>query len=1087
MNFDIPIIANLHRKLYGFNTRIKEAQAMMNKKIGMTNIAIPEELALKKERVNEQIKKINGFINVARVYATVLKEPESPEEYDHIKLATLMVRINGNQVSGNKEAANELYTRARAVLLWANEQMANLEAEQNNEILRQKNLQNEMADRSKTVLRDLEEENNKYFTSPEFSSVVNYINGAVNFLKEYQYCDDAKTSIDGIALGLGEYNAELSDSSFAEIQGKIGEEFAKDKKIFFPVYLGKNNRVLLCYFSNETERAVIGGIQRFIYNTICRTGKACKGIYFIDPIRVSNSSYGVLKDIIGSEIPVINDVPDSSDEARLLLESVIRSFQDAENSGIPLEKSFFMFHNFPDGYSIQEQKMIQQIYVNAVNYNSYVIVTSNTSSQQSGRSDVLEFLKPIASEIGFSDAGFTLKVKNIENDIRFNWFEAPRSLPEDLVSNLQIVKEDTTKVVYDNISGFNWKNHDEKGDRRLHDIVIGLDDNENVVKLDFEDSNFATFLCGAAGSGKSTLLHTILTDIIKAKHPDDVEIWLVDFKKTAFSMYIDNLPPHVRYIILDNSPELVYDIVDRLTEIMEKRKAIFLGRWQELKEVPKEKYMPSLFVVIDEFSEMSNILSESVSEARENYVIKMQTLLAEGRALGMHFIFASQGFTDGSRGLNEFAKKQIQQRIAMKTDSAEVRALLDLRGLNDRESRMIDQIKPHQALIRCEANDSDERIKHVFVAYIPDYMVRNNMIADINSYYEARSRYDSNDDEAYIYKRPLIIDGNTYSSFSDKREQMMAKIAGGPNLRGGIYIFIGVPKRMSPLGVVEISEGFNENVLLVASNRDSKAAASILISIKKSAQMQFKDVSVLSYEDNAVYRIMKDDGRTSFLEEETDCIAIGKKLHLLAEKIRNREKSEELILILGLENILSDYKYSFESTNKSRGTRTLVVESSFSKRGEGELDLSQKLALAISQNLSPEEVEMQSFEPANIGFEEESEQYNLMDDLKYVFTQGPKLGYHFVVCCESYNEFRQCKVESDVFKHKILFRMLKSDASMLLPNYQAKQVEKISGDCFRYSDGLDGGSYMPYIHEGISFTAIARTDGDEYVEEEYLL
>ena len=141
-----------------------------------------------------------------------------------------------------------------------------------------------------------------------------------------------------------------------------------------------------------------------------------------------------------------------------------------------------------------------------------------------------------------------------------------------------------------------------KGNRSLSNIPYGVDADGNILYLDFENTNFATFICGASRSGKSTLLHTIITGILKNNHPDDVEVWLIDFKMTEFSRYISHLPPHVRYIILDESPELVYDIIDRLSEILLKRQNIFKGKWDKLSDVPAEKYMPSIFVIIDEFS-----------------------------------------------------------------------------------------------------------------------------------------------------------------------------------------------------------------------------------------------------------------------------------------------------------------------------------------------------------------------------------------------------------------------------------------------------------------------------------------------------
>lgn len=57
----------------------------------------------------------------------------------------------------------------------------------------------------------------------------------------------------------------------------------------------------------------------------------------------------------------------------------------------------------------------------------------------------------------------------------------------------------------------------------------------------------------------------------------------------------------------------------------------------------------SALVMIDEFSIMSQIIADSVKYGKEDYSLKLQALLAEGAALGMHFIFSNQGFTSGSR------------------------------------------------------------------------------------------------------------------------------------------------------------------------------------------------------------------------------------------------------------------------------------------------------------------------------------------------------------------------------------------------------------------------------------------------------
>lgn len=105
---------------------------------------------------------------------------------------------------------------------------------------------------------------------------------------------------------------------------------------------------------------------------------------------------------------------------------------------------------------------------------------------------------------------------------------------------------------------------------------------------------------GAAGSGKSTLLHTIISGLIMNYHPDEVELWLMDFKMLEFKRYVNHMPPHVKYILLEKSEDLVFDIIDHLTELLDRRQYRFSQNgWSKLTEVPPEENMPAVFVIID--------------------------------------------------------------------------------------------------------------------------------------------------------------------------------------------------------------------------------------------------------------------------------------------------------------------------------------------------------------------------------------------------------------------------------------------------------------------------------------------------------
>ena len=155
-----------------------------------------------------------------------------------------------------------------------------------------------------------------------------------------------------------------------------------------------------------------------------------------------------------------------------------------------------------------------------------------------------------SSRIIVQKNGFEIKIADEPTPCCFKWYKAPSTLPNDLEKTyieerpILDLSNDYNKRI-----GFTGTPTYQKGYRALEKIPYGIDENGNLQYLDFENSNFATFICGAARSGKSTLLHTLISGLIKNNHPDDIEIWLIDFKMTEFSRYISHLPPHVRYIM----------------------------------------------------------------------------------------------------------------------------------------------------------------------------------------------------------------------------------------------------------------------------------------------------------------------------------------------------------------------------------------------------------------------------------------------------------------------------------------------------------------------------------------------------------
>ena len=116
-------------------------------------------------------------------------------------------------------------------------------------------------------------------------------------------------------------------------------------------------------------------------------------------------------------------------------------------------------------------------------------------------------------------------------------------------------------------------------------------------------------ISGKTGSGKSTLLHVLITNVALRYSPDEVELYLVDFKKgVEFKAYSRHLLPHARVIAIESEREFGLSVLQRLDAELRARGDQFrrLGV-QDLKGFrngqPDEK-LARILLMIDEFQEL---------------------------------------------------------------------------------------------------------------------------------------------------------------------------------------------------------------------------------------------------------------------------------------------------------------------------------------------------------------------------------------------------------------------------------------------------------------------------------------------------
>lgn len=183
-------------------------------------------------------------------------------------------------------------------------------------------------------------------------------------------------------------------------------------------------------------------------------------------------------------------------------------------------------------------------------------------------------------------------------------------------------------------------------------------------------------IAGKTGSGKSTFLHILITNLALHYGPDEIQFYLIDFKKgVEFRTYAANHLPHARVVAIESDREFGLSVLERLDEILQERGELFRERGMQdvpsfRKHFPNES-MPRLLLLIDEFQEF--FTAEDRVSARASLLL--DRLVRQGRAFGIHVLLGSQTL-GGAYSLARSTMGQIAVRIALQCSESDAHLIL---------------------------------------------------------------------------------------------------------------------------------------------------------------------------------------------------------------------------------------------------------------------------------------------------------------------------------------------------------------------------------------------------------------------------
>lgn len=205
-------------------------------------------------------------------------------------------------------------------------------------------------------------------------------------------------------------------------------------------------------------------------------------------------------------------------------------------------------------------------------------------------------------------------------------------------------------------------------------VPIGISAEGSPVELDIKEAAQGGMgphgmLIGATGSGKSETLRTLVLALALTHSSDTLNFVLVDFKGGATFLGLDELP-HTSAVITNLADEvaLVSRMQDALHGELIRRQELLraAGNYTSALEYERARAagtplqpLPSLFVIVDEFSE----LLAAHREFMELFVMIGRL----GRSLGVHLLLASQRLDEGRMHQLE---SHLSYRIGLRTFSA---------------------------------------------------------------------------------------------------------------------------------------------------------------------------------------------------------------------------------------------------------------------------------------------------------------------------------------------------------------------------------------------------------------------------------
>ncbi len=481
-------------------------------------------------------------------------------------------------------------------------------------------------------------------------------------------------------------------------------------------------------------------------------------------------------------------------------------------------------------------------------------------------------------------------------------------------------------------------------------------------------------IAGKTGSGKSTLFHVIITNLALRCSPEQVEFYLVDFKKgVEFKCYGSRKLPHARVVAIESDREFGLSVLQRVDDELRRRGDLFrkVGA-QDLAGYKRSgaiEPIPRTLLMIDEFQEFFT----EEDRISQGAAVLLDRIVRQGRAFGIHVILGSQTL-GGAYTLARATIGQMVIRIALQCNEADAYLIMDQ---DNPAPRLLS--RPGEGIY----NDSAGMIEgnSPFQAVWLSDKTRDNYLEKI------RARADQSGDK---YPGPIVFEGNAPA---DVRENLVLNSAlkhSPTENPSQSRIWLGAPNSIK--GPTEaVFQKQSGSHLLVVGQSDERTGTILSVALVALAAQYPRDAARFYVFDatppgfpqrELLERVAKSVKKTVVQVNNSNVAEI---MGALAEELKSRSENDAqgpdiFVLIQGLQNF-----------------KKLKQEDEFS-------------------------------------FSSSSEAPNPAAIFASLITEGPARGIHLIAACDTYNNVlrfigRKALTE---FEMRVVFQMSAGDSASLI-------------------------------------------------------